>query len=288
MIKAISYWSLEHGLAGTHPIDDALRDAKAAGFAGLELAISPPPDAPGEGVLTTESTESDCERIREQIDGSGLVVETLASGMTWGFNPLSNDADVRERSVKLHEAALQRAAWLGCEAMLFVPGVVTSPIAPDERVRYDHAVERCRENVKRLAETAERVGVDLCLENVWNGLFYSPLEFASFIDDIGSGRVGVYFDVGNVLGYQQHPPHWIELLGDRIKRVHFKDYKDEFGWQGTYEFGRLGEGDVPWPETMKALRGIGYDKTVVAEMLPHAPGLLEHTSQEMDRILAMQ
>ena len=213
------------------------------------------------------------------------MVETLGCGITWGANPVSNDAAVRDESVKLHDAALQRAAWLGCKAMLMVPGVVTSPIAPDERVRYDHALDRCRENTRRLAETAERVGVDLCLENVWNGLFYSPVEFASFVDEIGSGRVGVYLDVGNLLGYQQHPPHWIELLGKRIKRVHFKDYSEEFGWEGRYAFSKLGEGDVPWPETVDALQKIGYEKTVIAEMLPWSEGLLEHTSAAMDRIL---
>ena len=279
MIKSISYWSFEHGLANTHPIDAALREAETRGFAGLELCIGT------EGVLNVQTTQAQCEAVRRQIDDSGLTVQTLASGMSWGFNPVSNDADVRARSVMLHEAALQRAAWLGCEAMLFVPGVVTSPIAPDERVRYDHAVQRCEDNVRRLLETAERVGVDLCLENVWNGLFYSPLEFAGFIDRFGSDRLGIYFDAGNVLGYQQHPPHWVELLGQRIKRVHLKDFRDDFGWTGSYRFARLGEGQVPLSDTIAALRKIGYGGTVVAEMMPWSDTLLAQTSAAMDDIL---
>ncbi len=279
MIKSISYWSLEQGLANTHPIDAALRETAAAGFEGLELAIGT------EGVLSVDSTRRDCEQIREQIQASGVVVETLASGMSWGFNPVSNDATVREKAVTLHEKALERAAWLGCQAMLMVPGVVCSPIAPDERVRYDHALQRASENTRRLLDTAERVGVDLCLENVWNGLFYSPVEFAGFIDDHASERLGIYFDVGNVLGYQQHPPHWIELLGQRIRRVHIKDFKEDFNWEGSYAFCDLLEGDVPFDASMDALRAIGYDRTIVAEMLPHQPGLLEKTSKAMDRIL---
>ncbi len=279
MIKSISYWSFEHGLAITHPLDAALREAKAAGFAGLELCIGT------EGVLNVHTTQAQCEAIRETIDASGLIVQTLASGMSWGFNPVSNNVEVRDKAVAFHEAALQRGAWLGCEAMLFVPGVVTSPIAPDERVRYDHAVQRCEENVRRLLETAERVGVDLCLENVWNGLFYSPLEFADFIDCFGSDRLGIYFDAGNVLGYQQHPPHWVELLGHRIKRVHIKDFRDDFGWTGSYSFTRLNEGQVPLKGTVEALRAVGYNGTVVAEMLPWSDTLLIHTSRAMDEIL---
>ena len=278
MIKTISYWSMPDGLANTHPIGDVLARAEAAGFAGLELAVGP------QGVITPSTTEAECAAIRKAIDGSGLVVETLASGMSWGFNPTSNDPAVRAKSIELHAAALQRAAWLGCRAMLFVPGVVTSPIVPDEKVRYDHAVERAGEAVTRLLAVAERVGVDLCVENVWNGMFYSPLEYAAFIDSIGSPRVGSYFDVGNLLGYHQYPPHWIELLGKRIRRVHIKDFKTSVGTLAG--FCDLLEGDVPWQETMAALRQIGYDGTVEAEMLPHRQGLLEETSAAMDAIFA--
>lgn len=281
MVKCASYWSMKDGLAGTHPVGDALAQAKAAGFSGMELCIGL------EGVLTPRSTRAECEAIRGQVAASGLVVETLASGMSWARNPVSNDADTRREAVRLHADALERAAWLGCKAMLFVPGVVGSPIAPAERVRYDRAIERARETVGALLETAERVGVDLCLENVWNGMFLSPIELAAFIDSFKSPRLGVYFDAGNLLGYHQHPPHWVELLGPRIRRVHIKGFRHEFGWEGKYAFCGLLDGDVPWPETMAALRGIGYKGTVVAEMMPWDEGLLRRTSEAMDRILGM-
>lgn len=280
MIKAISYWSMKEGLSNTHPIAAALAEARDAGFQGMELCIGP------DGVLSTETTQTECEAIRSQINACGMVVETVASGMSWGVNPTSNDETIRQHAFDLTNAALERAAWLGCQAMLFVPGVVKSPISPDI-VRYDDAMQRATDIVKRLLETAEKVGVDLCLENVWNGFFYSPLEFNDFIDSFGSNRLGIYFDVGNVLGYHQHPPHWIELMDKRIKRVHVKDYKEEFDWQGTYTFCDLLEGNVPFAESMASLRQIGYDGTIVAEMIPWKEGLLTRTSEAMDKILAM-
>jgi len=279
MIKSISYWSMKEGLSNNHPIGDALAAAKDAGFEGLELCIGL------EGVLTPETSQADCEGIRKQINSAGLTVETLASGMSWVFNPASNEAAVRSKAIELHAAALQRAAWLGCEAMLFVPGVVKSPVVPGELVRYDLAIERARAAVQHLLEAAETLNVDLCVENVWSGLFYSPLEFAQFIDSFGSDRLGVYFDAGNLLGHHQHPPHWIELLGERIKRVHVKEFKEAVG--SIEGFCDLLEGDMPWPETMAALRQIGYDKTIVAEMIPWNDGLLERTSAAMDKIFAM-
>lgn len=280
MIKCISYWALKDGLANTHPIADALAETKAAGYQGIEFGIGT------EGLLTTSTSQKECEAIRKQVQASGLVAQTLGAGLAWGCNPTSEDPAVRKRSIELHAAALQRASWLGIESMLMVPGVVKSPISPDI-IRYDKALERCREAVKQLLDVAEKVNVELCLENVWNGFFYSPIEFAAFVDSFKHPKLGIYFDVGNGLGYHQHPPHWIELLGQRIKRVHIKDYTENFNWTGGYSFCALGAGQVPWKETMAALRGIGYKKTIVAEMLPWDPANLARTSAAMDVILKM-
>jgi hypothetical protein len=41
---------------------------------------------------------------------------------------------------------------------------------------------------------------------------------------------------------------------------------------------------VPWDETVNALRQVGYDRTVIAEMLPYKPGQLEQTAAAMKRI----
>jgi len=278
MIKTISYWSMKDGLANTHPIADALATAKAEGFAGLELCIGT------EGALSVKTTQKQCEAIRKEIDKSGVVCETLAAGFAWGFNPASDDAATRKKAVALLEAALQRAQWLGLSSLLYVPGVVKSPISPDI-IRYDRAMERVRENTKVLLETAEKTGVDLLVENVWNGLFYSPLELIAFHDSFKSKRLGIYFDAGNVLGYHQHPPHWIELLDQRIRRVHIKDFKQGIG--SLAGFCDLMAGDVPWKDTIGALRKIGYKSTVVAEMIPWDPAVLSRTSKAMDKILAM-
>lgn len=277
MIKTISHWSL--GSAG-ETVEGAVQAARQAGFQGIELAIAET------GALSVTTSRDTCEKYRQAVQSAGLICQTLASGMTWGCSPTHPDQSIREKSIALHAAALERASWLGCQAMLFVPGAVKIPWdASYKPVPYDQALAWARQAVAALAPVAEKHGVDLCIENVWNGLFYSPLELRDFIDSFKSPRVGSYFDAGNVLGYHQHPPHWIEILGQRIKRVHIKDYKTSIG--GLAGFCDLLAGDVPWADTMKALRAIGYDKTIVAEMLPPDPGILVRTSAAMDVILKM-
>jgi L-ribulose-5-phosphate 3-epimerase len=281
MDLCISYWSLQGGASGTRPVEEAILEAKAAGFDGLELA------AGATGVLSIETDQKTMESYRKLGEKHNIKLQTLACGLAWQFSPTHPDKSIRRKSIDVHAAALQRAAWLGAQAMLYVPGAVKIPWNADyQPVPYDQAVAWAREAALELIETAQRVNVDLCIENVWNGLFYSPLEFRDFIDSLGTTKnLGVYFDVGNVLGYHQHPPHWIELLDKRIRRVHIKDFKSSVG--NLSGFCELLAGDVPWKESITALRKLGYDKTLVAELMPLDPAALKRTYQAMTKIIRM-
>ncbi len=277
MIKGISYLSFENGLSNNEPIESALSQTKSNGFDALELSVS------NEGVINTNTSLTECETIRQQIDDSGVFVDSIATGMSWGISPTSDDEVVRKNSIRLHQEALKVASYLECKALLFVPGVVKSPIS-SEIVRYDRALERLRDAINQLLPIAEDLDVDLCIENVWNGLFYSPIELRNFVDSFNSDKLGVYLDIGNLIGYQQYPPHWIELLNSRIKRVQIKDFQENFDWTGSFSFCDIGTGDVPWKETIEALKTINYQNTIIAEMLPWDETILSRTSAAMDQL----
>ena len=277
MIKGISYLSFENGLSNNEPIESALSQTKMHGFDALELSVS------SEGVISTNSSKAECEMIRRRIDDSGVFVDSIATGMSWGVSPTSDDESIRKKSISLHQDALKVASYLDCKALLFVPGVVKSPISP-EIVRYDRALDRLREAINLMLPIAEDLNVDLCMENVWNGFFYSPIELRDFVDSFDSDRLGVYLDIGNLIGYQQHPPHWVELLNSRIKRVQIKDFQENFDWTGSFSFCDIGAGDVPWKETIEALRTIEYKSTIIAEMLPWDETILSRTSAAMDQL----
>ena len=277
MIKGISYLSFENGLSNNESIDSALIQTQSNGFEALELSVS------NEGVINTNLSESECGTIRQKINDSGVFVDSIATGMSWGISPTSDDVEVRKNSIKLHQDAIRVASYLDCKALLFVPGVVKSPISP-EIVRYDRALDRLREAINQILPIAEELDVDLCMENVWNGFFYSPIELRDFVDSFESDKLGVYLDIGNLIGYQQYPPHWIELLNSRIKRVQIKDFQENFDWTGSFSFCDLGAGDVPWKETVSALKSIQYKSTIIAEMLPWDETILSRTSVAMDQI----
>ena len=277
MIKGISYLSFENGLSNNESIESALSQTKNNGFDALELSVS------SEGVINTNTSKAECELIRKKIDDSGIFVDSIATGMSWGVSPTSDDESIRKHSISLHQDAIKVASHLDCKALLFVPGVVKSPISP-EIVRYDRALDRLREEINQMLPIAEDLNVDLCMENVWNGFFYSPIELRDFVDSFDSDRLGVYLDIGNLIGYQQHPPHWIELLNSRIKRVQIKDFQENFDWTGSFSFCDIGAGDVPWKETIAALEAIQYKSTIIAEMLPWDETILSRTSAAMDQL----
>jgi len=271
-----SYWMFEGGLEGKRPIVEAMKEAKRLGFDAIELCIA------RQGVLTDKTTKEECRAIVAEAKKIGIEISSVASGESWGASPTASDAKVRKQIIDFTKKALHMTKQLGADAYLFVPGAVDVFFLPDaEVIPYDVCYKRATEAVAKLVDMAEKVGVTIGIENVWNKFLLSPLEMRCFIDSFQSKRVGAYFDVGNVIltGY---PEQWIKILGKRIKRVHIKDFKKSVGTVAG--FVNLLEGDVDFAAVKKALAAIGYNGYVTAEMIPYAPGRPEKTAKAMKKI----
>ena len=277
MKKGISIWSFAEGT-----LKEKMQLAKDAGFDGIELSL----DETGE--VSLESTEEDLLRVKGYAKEIGIELYSIASGLYWTYNYTSANSDNRKKAMEITKKQLEVAHTLGCDTILVVPGAVEVAFDPGEVVEYDVAYERAQNALKALAPYAEKLGVSIGVENVWNRFLLSPMEMARFIDEIGSDHVGSYFDVGNVL-FMGYPEHWIKVLSKRIKKVHFKDFRRDAGNGNLCGFVDLLAGDVNWPEVMKELEKIGYDGWVSAEMLPpykHYPStIVYNTSNAMNEIL---
>ncbi len=276
MKKGISIWSFSGGT-----LEENFKLAKMAGFDGVEVALAE------EGEINLNSTESELLKIREQARDAEIELYSVASGLYWQYSMTSDDEVQREKAKECVRKQLWCASVLGCDTILVVPGAVSVGFAPELGVvDYDIAYERSLAAFKELCRDAEKYGVYIALENVWNDFLLSPLEMRDFIDKIGSEYVGSYFDVGNVV-YSGYPEQWIKILGGRIKKVHFKDYRRSVG--GLDGFVDLLAGDVDWPKVTDALSAVGYDGWVTGEMLPpytHYPeAIIYNTSNSMDKII---
>lgn len=282
MKKSISIWSFRP----EWDWDYNFRLARESGFDGIEIDISK------EGALPLNFQDAHVKAARALAKKHQLELSGLASLLYWEANGASDRPETRTAATDLVKQQIHAAAALGIDTILMIPGSAGVDFIPDcEEIPYDVAMERARALIVGALPLAEEKNVTLAIENVWNKLFLSPVELRDFVDSFQSAHVGVYLDVGNVL-LNGYPEHWIKILGHRIRRVHFKDFKRSIG--NANGFCDLLAGDVNWREVMQALRGIPYDGWIAAEMIPPWPFyrqgtevLIPNTSRAMDRIFAM-
>jgi hexulose-6-phosphate isomerase len=245
MKKSINIWSFY----GNWNLEEKLRLAKAAGFEGFEIDLSE------DGPVNLASTAADLKAVRALAERCGVTLSGLATGLYWGANACSEDPAVRQKAASILKKQIECASALGIDAILVVPGAVGVDFIPGgEVVPYQLAYERAKEFIRAAIPAAEKAGVTICIENVWNKFLLSPLEMKAFIDSFGSERVASYLDVGNTLA-TGYPEHWISALGPRIRRVHFKDYRRAVG--SVDGFCDLLSGDVNWAGVMKELKAAG-------------------------------
>lgn len=203
--------------------------------------------------------EEDARELAEAVCSAGLEVHSIMCNPLWR-HPLTSPVEAERRlGLRIVEKALDAAEVVGATAVLVVPGLVT------EDLGYEAAMKLAGESIRELLPQAEERGIILAVENVGNRLLLSPLEMRSFVDYFNSEYVKACLDVGNVLLLRQgYPQDWVRILGRRIAKVRVKDY-DSRTRSVTY----LLQGDVNWPEVIRALRGVGYDDYLTAELPPY-------------------
>ncbi|MHC4917185.1 MAG: sugar phosphate isomerase/epimerase family protein [Planctomycetota bacterium] len=297
--KGISYWSFPGGMENRADVISVLSHARQLGFASVELGVS------DTGVLTLDATRSECRALARAGEAAGVGISALATNLYWATNLSAAKAAERSRAVEITKRMIEKARWLSADALVVVPGWVRSHFNPQaEAVPYDEAHARARESLRKCVKTAEKHRVTLAVLNAWSGLLVSPLEFRDFLDRLRSKRVTACLDVANatLAGCAEY---WAAILGKRVFRVRVRDVRHRFeknagrgkafrgfarglGWGYQAAFCELGSGSVSWPAVMTALRKARYRGPLTALSRPPAPGLVEHSSRFLDKLIGMR
>jgi len=259
--KSLKYSMVKEELS----IEEKFRMLKDLGFDGVEM------DSPN---------ELNNSEIIVARDKSGLEIPGVINSVHWK-SPLSHpDAAVRKACFDSMVTALNDCKEYGGTTVLLVPGVVSADIS------YEDAYIRSQNEIRKLIPYAEKTGIKIAIENVWNNYLISPLEAARYLDEINSPMVGWYFDIGNIVRYGW-PEHWIRTLNKRILKLDVKEYsrekqRNEGVWKGFDV--ELAEGDCNWPVVIEALTDIGYSGWASAEVPGGDRKRLEKISLLMDKI----
>ncbi len=240
--------------------EDKFKLAKKCGFDGIEG--SPMEDLGAARQLGRLAREA------------GVPIHSIVRG-GWDAPFSDPDPKVIDKGLETMETTLRSAKALGADAVLLVPAIVK------EDVSYEQAYKRSQKHIKKLLPLAEELGIVIAVENVWNKFLLSPLEFARYVDEFESPWLKAYFDIGNVIlfGYSQD---WIRTLGDRIVKIHLKDFK-----RNGYKWTNLLDGDVNWKQVRRALDEIGYDGYLTTELRGGDEEYLTDLAGRIDKFFAM-
>lgn len=249
MLKGVNQWCFPEGT----PLDKLFAVSKDAGYDAVELNVNPE----GGVGLTLETTASEAEAIGRLARSHGIQLRSISTSLLWRSPLSAADPAVREQGRRVIGKQLELAELLGADTALVVPGAV------NEETSYDDCYVRSHRELELLVPEAEKRQVRIGVENVWNKFLLSPLEMRQYVDDFKSPWMGVYFDAGNILAYG-FPQQWIRILGERIFKVHVKDYRPGVGTGNG--FVPLLSGDVNWTAVREALQAIGYTDTLTAEV----------------------
>lgn len=235
-----------------------------------------------DGIEFNSPIDLDKSEILEAKAKSGIELPSVVNKDHWK-KPLSDpDPEVRSQCIQSVAQSLQDVKDFGGDTVLVVPGVV------NENVTYEQAYNTALNSIRELIPYAEKTGMQIALENVWNNFLISPVEAKRFVDEINHPLVGWYFDIGNILRYGW-PEHWIKTLNSRIMKLHIKEYSRELmNTKGLWEGFKVNllEGDNNWPVVMKAVSEINHKGGwLTAEVSGGDRTRLKDLSERMDRII---
>ena len=227
-----------------------------------------------DGIELRSPDELDATEVRRAIDDTGLPVEGIVNSTHWKVRHSDPDPEVRKQAIADMTTAIRFAAEVGANSVLLVPGKVTD----DANENHDQVWERSISALRSLIPLAEKLSIQVLIENVGNGFCQLPELFAQYIDEVDHPLVGIHFDIGNHIRVSP-PAEWIRVLGSRIKKLDVKDRTR------ANERTLIGQGQANWPDVRTALEAIGYRGWAAAEVPGGNTERLRDVLRRMDLVL---
>lgn len=204
------------------------------------------------------------ERIGAELGRHGLEMGCFVNNPTRWNQPLWGRSDEAARDAMAQDlaASIATAGRLGGKYATIVSG--REPAIP-----LDHQLANMVENLKRLAEIAEKAGLVLAIETVdegrWpNMLLHHIADAYAVVRAVDSPAVKLLFDVGHVHPMDGEVIANLEATWDRIGVIQVADIP------GRLE---LGSGELDWVNILRFVRDRGYMGLIELEHVVSKPGI---------------
>lgn len=112
------------------------------------------------------------------------------------------------------------------------------------------------DRIKRMADKAEQLGVNVAMENLWN-----LTNLAYVLEQVDSKRIGFCYDSGH--HNRHYPDHdLLSLYGSRMMAIHLHDNNGKFAQHGLPL-----DGTIDWSTTMQSIAQTDYTGPIAIEAM---------------------
>jgi sugar phosphate isomerase/epimerase len=247
-----------------HSFSDAVRRIAGIGYRGVEVMADVPHAWPA--FLLPEQKRA----IRESLAANNLAISNVNAFMMNAVNdrrqrywhPSWIEPDPHYRAIRVDHTkrALTLARELGATCITTEPG---GPVGAGES--WAAALKLFVEELKPVAENAEREGVLLLVEPEPGLLIEKTEQFEEFMQHVDSPAIGLNFDVGHMYCVGEDPPTSLRRLARYVRHVHLEDIAATRVHQHLVP----GSGAIDFGETFRALTDIGYTGWITVELYPY-------------------
>jgi sugar phosphate isomerase/epimerase len=243
---------------------EAVRRIAAIGYRGVEVMADVPHAWPA--YLLPEQKQA----LRDALARNGLAIANVNAFMMHAINdhrqrywhPSWIEPDPHYRRVRIDHTkrALTLARELGAPNITTEPG---GPVAPGGS--WTAELKLFVEELKPVAEHAEKEGVLLLVEPEPGLLIETAEQFEEFMRHVDSPAVGLNFDVGHMYCVGEDPPAALRRLAKYVRHIHLEDIAATRVHQHLIP----GDGAIDFAATLRAVQAIGYDGWVTVELYPY-------------------
>jgi L-ribulose-5-phosphate 3-epimerase len=212
----------------TYGLDESLEGIAGAGYKHVELSA-----VPG---WTEHVDLNGGDELRRKLDGHRLTPVSLSA---------HSDLTTHEGL----EHGIKAVRWAADYGIPIVNTAIGGHASQDEDER------AFLENIGRLADAAEEVGVVVALE-IHGDIMASGAKTLPLLERIGRDSIKVNYDTANVEFYSgELAVEDLERVARHCAHVHLKDTT---GGKGVWNFPALGTGTVDFARVLEILEQAGY------------------------------
>jgi len=210
---------------GKLPPEELASQIAAKGFTCTQLALNKA--IAGLDLKPGDLTPGLAFHIGEAFCRNGVQIAVLGCYI----NPLYHDLQKRRELLGWFKEHLRFARDFGCGLVALETGSYHPDFLSHPENGTEAAFQESLSSLAELVAEAEKFGVIVGIEGVWNHAVCTPQKMRRMLDSLSSPNVQVVFDPVNLLSFENYVQQQrvveesLQLFGERIVIIHAKDFQ---------------------------------------------------------------